>query len=140
MPSYSALSPVSAAVYAALNVSAMTSLVTGIYDDVPQGVTFPFVLIEVRGDDISGMGDSRDFEEIELRVHAFSAYEGMKQAQQVIAKAKELLRNRALTISGYAQAGKVFYDKTVPLTDEMVNGVKCKEIVAFFRIYAESNP
>jgi hypothetical protein len=46
--SYSALAPVSAGVYAALNVVALTALAPGgVCDDVAQNTGFPFVLFEV---------------------------------------------------------------------------------------------
>lgn len=134
-----ALSPVSAAVYAALNVAALTALAPGgVGDDVPQGVTFPFVFYEVQENDLSGMGATANLPEIELRVHAYSTYAGFKEAQSIIDKVKELLRNQSITVTGFTQCGKVFYDRTVPLADQLINGVKCHELVAFFRVYVES--
>jgi hypothetical protein len=139
MPSYSTLSPVSVAVYSTLNVAALTALAPGgVRDDVPQGVTFPFVFFEVREDDISGFGASPHFGDVELRIHAYSTQGSMKEAQDIIAKVNELLRNTTLTISGFNHAGKVAWLRTIPLQDELINGVKCHEMVSVFRIYAES--
>lgn len=134
---YLSLSPVSVALYSALNVAGMTALATGgIYDDVPQAVTFPFVFYEVQERDVRGFGTG-GLPEVTLRVHAFSQSTTMAAAQSIIAKAIELLRDQALTVTGYTQAGRVFYDETVPLSDQIVNGVKCHELVASFRIYLE---
>ena len=48
MTSYSALSPVSAGVYAALNVAGLIALAPGgICDDVAQATGYPFVLFDV---------------------------------------------------------------------------------------------
>lgn len=139
MPSYSALSPVSVAVFTALNVAALTDTATGgVRDDVPQNPTFPFVFYEVQEDDLGGFGSSPHFAEVELRVHVFSVQETLAQAQTIGAKVVELLRNVSLTISGYTHAGKVFYDRTVLLGDELLNGIKVHELVVFFRIAAES--
>lgn len=136
---YLALSPVSAAVYAKLNVAGMTALVgSRIYDDVPRAAVFPFVWIEVRERDVRGFGTGA-IPEVELWVHAFSTYQGMKEAQSICQKAVELLRDQALTISGYTQAGLVFYDDTTPLQDQAIEGVKVQELVSKFRIYARES-
>lgn len=136
---YLALSPVSAAVYAKLNVAGMNALVgTRIYDDVPRAATFPFVWFEVRERDVRGFGTGA-IPEVELWVHAFSTYNGMKEAQSICQKAVELLRDQALTITGYTQAGLVFYDDTTPLQDQAIEGVKVQELVAKFRIYARES-
>ena len=135
---YLSLGPVSVALYTALNVAGMNALVgTRIYDAVPQNPTFPFLFYEVRESrDVRGFGTG-GLPEVELRVHGFSQYEGMKEAQSIIQKAIELLRDQALTVTGYAHAGRVFYDETIPLANEVINGVACQELVALFRIYVE---
>lgn len=134
---YLALSPVAAALYAKLNVAALQALVgSRLYEDVPQAPTYPFVWIESSERDLRMFGSA--FPEIEVRIHAFSAYEGMKEAQDIIAKVIELLRDQSLgAITGYTQAGKVFYDETVLLLDELVNGVKVRRLVAMFRVYVQ---
>ena len=135
---YLSLDPVSAALYTALNVSALTSLATGgVSADPAQGVTFPFVWFEVlEARDVRGFGTG-GLPEVEVRVHVFSQYEGLKEAHQIAAKVIELLRDQALTVSGYTQAGLVFYDDTVVLPNQMLNGIKAHEVVSRFRIYVE---
>ena len=133
-----ALSPVSAAIYTALNVAGVTALAPGgVHGDVPQPAVFPFVWFEVQERDVRGFGTG-SLPEVALRVHAFSTYEGPYEAQTIIAKVIELLKDQALTVAGYAQCGLVFYDETVALPDEAINGVKCYELVALFRIYVEA--
>lgn len=134
---YLSLSPVAVGLYSKLNVAGLTALVgSRIYDDVPQAPTYPFVWIEVNEQDVRGFG-TRGLPEVEVRVHAFSTYAGMKEAQQITQKVIELLRDQAVTVSGYTQAGLVFYDTTVSLPNEMINGVKVREVVSMFRIYVE---
>ena len=58
--------------------------------------------------------------------------------QRIVAKAIELLKDQALTVVGYTQAGRVFFDEIVALPYEAINGVKCHELVASFRIYLEA--
>lgn len=134
---YLALDAVSAAVYTALNVSALTTLATGgVGDHIAQTTSFPYVWFEVRERDVRGFGTG-GLPEVELRVHTFSTYEGAKEAQSVAQKAIQLLKDVSLTITGYTQAGKVFYDETIPIYGEILNGVQVIEIVSLFRIYAE---
>lgn len=133
---YLSLSPLSVALYTALNVAGMQALVgSRIYDDVPPAPTYPFVWFEVReARDVRGFGTG-GMPETLIRVHAFSTYRGEKEAQGIVAKAIELLRDQPLTVSGYEQAGRVFYDETIPLRDQEIEGVKVQEIVAVFRAY-----
>jgi hypothetical protein len=133
-----ALGPVSVGLLTLLNVSGLTALVgTRIYDDVPQAPTFPFVWYEVSEfQDVRGFGTG-GLPEVELRVHSFSVYKGAKDVQAITQQVIALLKDKAVTVSGYAQAGLIFYDRTVLLPDELIQGVKCREMVAFFRIYVE---
>ena len=132
-----ALSPVSVAVYGALHVAGLTALATGgIYDDVPQAPTFPFVWYEVSERDQRGFGTG-GLPEVTLRVHAFSTYAGAAQVQSLIAKVVELPKDVSLTVTGYRACGSVFYDETSEIFDELLNGVKVKEQVAHFRIFVE---
>jgi hypothetical protein len=76
-----ALGPVSVGVFALLNVAALTALAPGgVCDDAAQGTTFPFVFYEVSERDIRGFGTG-GLPEVELRVHAFTQYGGLKIAQ-----------------------------------------------------------
>lgn len=134
-----ALDPVSAAVYTALNVSAVTSLATGgVSDDPAQGTAFPFVWYEVSERDVRGLGTG-GLPEVTLTVHVFSKYEGLTEAQSVMQQVIAALKDVSLTITGYAHAGMVFYDDTLTFPNEMLNGVKTHELVSRFRIYAEEN-
>lgn len=135
---YLSLSPLSVAIYGALNVAGMTALVgSRIYDDIPRNPTYPLVWFEVQEpQDVRGFGTG-GMPEVSLRVHALTQYQGEKQGQAIIAKAIELLRDQTLTVTGYAQAGQMFYDETVTLRDQEIEGVKVQEMVAVFRSYLE---
>lgn len=141
MSAYGALGPVSVAVYGALNVAALTALAPGgVYDTTaPQETAFPYVLFEVLdGEQFGGFGTKAgdgQLPEIEIRVHAFSAYGGMKEAQSIIAKAIELLVNPP-AVTGY-RSHAIFHDRTVPLPDQIVAGTVVQELVAMFRLYVE---
>lgn len=132
---YSALEPVANAVIVLLNVAGLTNLAT-LTGDPAQGGSLPFVWPELSEREMRGFGTG-SLPELELRVHTFSRYEGMKEAQQINAKVIELLRDKDLTITGWNHCGKIFYDETVLLPMEEVNGRKVCELVSMFRIYAE---
>lgn len=134
--SHLSLSPVAAGVYTVLNVAAVTDLaVGGVHDDVPQDPTFPFVWYEVQEEEARGFGTG-GLPEVDLRVHAFSQYAGMKEAQDIIRECVELLRDGSVTVAGYSHWA-TFYDRTIPLANEVLNGVKVKELVAQFRMFVE---
>lgn len=132
-----ALDAVSAGVRVALNVAALTALAPGgVSDDPAQGVVFPFVWFEVRERDLRGFGTGA-LPEIDVRVHAFSTV-SVQEAQQVASKVVDLLKDQALTVAGWTQAGKVFYDDTLTFPTEVLNGFKVREAVSSFRVYVEA--
>jgi hypothetical protein len=132
------LSPVAEALYAKLNAAPLTALVGGrIYDDIPQNPTYPFVWIEMFGEqDRRGLGTGA-LPEVDVRVHVFSTATGSKEAQAVMAAVISLLKDQALTITGYTQAGQVFCDETMAFPHEVIAGVKVREIASVFRVYVE---
>lgn len=132
-----ALSPVSVGLYTLLNVAGLTALATGgIYDTVPGRVTFPFIFYAVDEVDVRGFGTS-GLPEVRIRVHAYDTAEKHGPVQAMLAKAIELLKDKALTVSGYTMCGHIFYDQTTSLPDELINGIACHELVAEFRAYVE---
>lgn len=136
---YLALSPVAAAVYTKLNVAALTVLATGgIHDDLPQAPTYPCILFDLQERDLRGFGGG-GLPEVALRVHTFSTAEGLKSARAINQKVIELLRDAALTVTGYAQCGRVFYDETIQLLAQDIGGIKVHELVSQFRIYVQES-
>lgn len=134
---YSALEPVSDAVVALLNVAALTGLAT-LTGDPEQGGSLPMVWLELVNErDMRGFGTGA-LPEIELRVHVFSKYEGAKEAQTIARKVVELLKDKALSVSGWTQAGLIFIDEVVSLSEENLLGQKVRELVVMGRIYVES--
>jgi len=132
-----ALDPVSVAVYNALFVESLKILATGgISDDPGKNTTFPFIWYEVSERDVRGLGTG-GLPEVTLKVHVFSQKPGMTEAQTIMRQVVALLRDVALTVSGYDHCGRVFYDETVTFPDEILNNVKVHELVSSFRIYVE---
>jgi hypothetical protein len=135
---FSAASAVSVAVFALLqDATLLAALPGGWHDDVPQQPTYPFGLYEIAGErDERGLGTG-GLPALELRTHIYSQFGGMAEAQAANRLTIAALKDAALTVVGYQQCGLVFYDETVLLRDELVNGVKVHELVSMFRIYVE---
>ncbi len=139
MTAYSALSPVSAAIVAALQDTAFATVCPGgVFDDVPQGPTYPFLLYVVDEKPIGGLGTKPGVGrtlEITIRLHVYSQFAGMTEAQAVLREAIRVMFAQALTVDGYKVDGEPFHDENVSLPDELVGGQKVKELVGLFRLY-----
>lgn len=94
------------AVFAALNVTAITNLVVGVFDHVPQPIDagddtqFPYITIgagrvsEFDTDDVLGF-DAR------VEVHVWSRARGRKQTKEIQDAIYDTLHRAELTITGY---------------------------------------
>lgn len=132
-----ALEPVAEALFTLLqDDDLLEALPGGWHDDVPQQPTYPFGWYELRERDIRGLGTG-GLPEIELRTHIFSEYAGLTEARTAARLTVAVLKDVALTVTGYSMCGHIFYDETIPLSDQELNGIKCHEIVSMFRIYVE---
>lgn len=142
MSVYSALSAVSAAIYSALNVSDLIALAPGgVCDDVAQGSSYPFLLYAVSEEPWHGMGTKPGTGrtlQVSLRLHVFSQYAGMSQAQAVMAKAIQLLTEPP-SVTGFG-SWAIFHDETVPIGPELVAGVSVHELAANLRLYVTEIP
>ena len=93
--------PLQQAIFTALNVSAVTSdLSCGVYDDVPQNATYPYIalgeetVIDFSTKDIHG-------NEITINIHVWSQYKGSKETKQIMDKIHDLLHNTSISVSGF---------------------------------------
>jgi hypothetical protein len=143
----SALGPVSVAIYTRLNVASLKAAVPtgagcvgGVFDNVPQGAVFPNLFYEVSAKDIGGLGQGPDVTQIELRLHVFSTYNGMAEAQRIMREAIRLLKYTEPTVVGYRMPmiGRPLDE--VPLPFEEINGVKVRELVTIWDLFAEEVP
>jgi hypothetical protein len=137
---YSAASPVAEALYAVFQDAALqAALPGGMHDDVPGDPTYPFGWYEIPTEnDVRGFGTG-GLPEVEVRVHIFSHFGGLAEAQAANRLVIGLLRDVALSVTGYTQCGRVIHDGSRTLPDEELHGVKVHEVVSFFRIYVEES-
>lgn len=139
------LGPVSAAVYAALNVPALTTLAPGGVSDaqVPQGAGFPRVWFTVSESNAGGMGSSAVVAKINLRIYAAAIRTATAGApselQDVLNAAKDLLEDVVLTFSsGVQAAGGIFYGETPEATPDLIEGVPCWTQASNYYLWAEA--
>lgn len=135
---FSAASPVSEGVFTLLqDVSLQAAAVGGVFDDVPENPSYPFLWYELFSErDVRGFGGG-GLPEIELRTHVFSQFAGKAEAQEINRLAIAVLRDAVLVATGYRQCGRVVYRETTAIADGMLNGVKVHELVSTFTIWVE---
>ncbi len=140
-----ALSPVSAGVFAALNVAAITDLATGGISDleVPTDAGWPRVWFTVSEENARGLGRG-GLRKMNLRVFAADrssseadGTEGVRRLQLLMAQIVYRLEDFELSMDGYRIADSVFYSDTLDPYDEVIAGVPCKESAANFYFWVE---
>lgn len=77
-----------------------TTLGAAVYDDVPDGAAFPYVVI---GDATEAPNDTmgRTGRDITITVHSWSRYKGQKQIKQLQNRVDELLDRWTPTVAGW---------------------------------------
>ena len=96
----SSLGPLQAAIYTRLTTdAAITAKVTGVFDDVTPGQAYPYVTL---GEDTSADGGTKTFdsEEITKTLHAWSRYDGKKEAQDILSLVLESITREPLLLGG----------------------------------------
>jgi hypothetical protein len=145
-PSYSALSPVAVAIFAALDVPALTDLLQGgVNTVVPQGEPMPYVYFEVSNPrQLGGFGTypgHGDVPECEVRIHAISAQENVSEAQGILNVALGLLFAGPLATSGayVVCSGLPMTDiQILNLGDQVIANVVVHEEVAIITLIVKN--
>lgn len=70
--------------------AALMNIVTGVFDDVPQGQKFPFIQIS-EGEETPLNTFGRKGRESSITISIFSRYKGFKEALQIYSKVDQLL-------------------------------------------------
>lgn len=88
------------AIYSTLNDDAtLSGLISGVYDDVPEGTAYPYVVL---GDDtaINFGSKTKDGNEHTLNIDIWSRYRGKKESVQIMERIYTLLHNVDISLSG----------------------------------------
>ena len=125
------------AVFTALDAdSALSSLVIGVYDDVPQPTDagdesdFPYVTVgeavHTEFDTDNTLGD-----DCTITVHSWSRYAGRKEIKQIQGAVYNVLHRSSLPVSGYTTVGVdwVQSDSFVDTDGETRHGVQTFRII-----------
>jgi len=134
----SALESVSEAIFSTINVSSVTTLATGgIYDSVPQDVSYPFIWFTIDESDVAGTF-GLIMKRCRIRVHAFSQYRGNEEAQKILNAAVNVLRYQTPTVSNHTSL-LLTHEGSSGLPDEDINGVQTKHLVADFELIVQED-
>jgi hypothetical protein len=79
----------------------LTGMVTGIFDDVPQGTDYPFVKVGESSETPRNTFGRRG-RDVSITIDVFSVYEGFKEAFEIYNQIDELLDGQPLTLSNYS--------------------------------------
>ena len=141
MTVYTPLSLFSVGLFTTLNVSAVTTLANGgVHDSIPQSARFPMVLYDVSEIDESAFGSHPgsgigSIVRVRLRCSIYSTFDGMAECQAILTAIKNLLKT-PFSVTGY-NVPAVFYLQAIPVGDELVAGVKVKELTADWEFHVE---
>lgn len=126
----SAARAIQAAVYGRLTGDlALMAKITGVYDDVPQDIVFPYVTI---GDAtaLPWRTQSRYGEESTITLHIWSRYEGYKEALEIMEDLNRLLADQSFSVTGW-DVCSTYFDFYETLRDP--DG-QTRHVVARYRI------
>ena len=81
------------------NVTGVSSAKIPIYDDVPEGTVYPYVVI---GEETSSNNGTKTLDGVEhtLTLHVWSQYRGRREIKEIMQSVYEKLHNTAITVTG----------------------------------------
>ena len=90
-------------IFTLLNSASITdhagSAITGVFDDVPEGTAYPYIVL---GEDtsISISTKDKDIHEHTLTIHVWSQYRGQKDVKTIMKQVFDTLHNSVISVSG----------------------------------------
>lgn len=115
--------------------STLDGLVNGVYDDVPQSATAPYVVI---GEDTAINNGSVTLDGLEhtLTLHVWSEYRGRKEVKEIMSRIYDLLHNADITVTGASLVNlRQEFETTLVETD----GITRHGIMRFRAVMFDSN-
>lgn len=93
--------PLQQAVFSTLDgsVTGIDSASVSVFDDVPEGTTYPYVVL---GEETASNFGSKSLDGVEhtLTLHVWSQYRGRREIKEIMQSVYSLLHNTAITVSG----------------------------------------
>ena len=91
------------AIFSRLNggsiVDEQDQAITGVFDDVPEGSAYPYVVIGEETATNIGTKD-KDMHEYTQTIHVWSQYRGLKEIKEIMEQIYTLLNDYSITVSG----------------------------------------
>ena len=124
------------AIYERLSGDApLGALITGVFDEVPEGQAAPYVVIgEVT--EVPSEAHDRSGIDASLVLNIWSRYRGYKQAAQILREVDRLLHRQTLTVSGFTKVS-VAQEMHQFLRDPDPTLRRC---IARYRVWLEAPP
>jgi len=125
-------------VFSALNSASITdaagSAITGVFDDVPEGTAYPYIVI---GEEASNNISTKDLDmhEHTLTIHTWSQYRGLKEIKVIMKQIYDTLNNSSLSVSG-GQAVNMKQEFLTTLID--ADGITRHGIMRFRAVVSDS--
>lgn len=97
------------------SVTGMGGASVSVYDDVPEDVTYPYIIL---GEETAVNNGSVTLDGVEhtLTIHAWSQYRGRREIKEIMESVYSLLHNTAITVSG-ASLVNIRQEFTTTLTE-----------------------
>jgi len=125
-------------VFGVLNSANITdaagSAITGVFDDVPEGTGYPYIVVgEESSNNVSTK--SLDMHEHTLTIHTWSQYRGLKEIKVIMKQIYDTLNNASLNVSG-GQAVNMKQEFLTTLVD--ADGITRHGIMRFRAVVSDS--
>jgi len=125
-------------VFGVLNSANITdaagSAITGVFDDVPEGTAYPYIVVgEESSNNISTK--SLDMHEHTLTIHTWSQYRGLKEIKVIMKQIYDNLNDVSLSVSG-GQAVNMKQEFLTTLVDP--DGITRHGIMRFRAVVSDS--
>jgi hypothetical protein len=124
------------AIYTRLTSDAtLMALITGVYDDVPEITSYPYVVL---GDDSDINYGTKTLDGVQyvINIHAWSRYRGVKEATEILERIYYLLHEYAIVVTG-ASAVHIRQEFNTVLTDD--DGITRHGIIRFRVVIFDNN-
>lgn len=111
-----ALWPLQSAVYAALTGSTpLMALITGVFDEVPDGQTYPYVTL---GSMVETADDAHDHQGLDslVTIHVWSKKPGVKEAATIFAALDAVIDRQTLAVAGFSNV-QIWQDTHMTVRD-----------------------
>jgi len=126
------------ALYSRLNGGSITDendqAITGVFDDVPEGTAYPYVVMGEETATNIGVKD-KDMHEYTQTIHVWSQYRGMKDVKEIMEQIYTLLNDYSITVSGASAITLRHEFQTVLLEDDGIT----RHGIMRFRVVVSDN-